>query len=209
MASNSMATTISKVVSKTIEKYNSLMESEHVGKKMIIDGQNTLGQIQDNYRQTTTKEFNTKTCTCLLNTKVIRGSYIEILPNDEDGQLLKGIVNSLPNKTPVDWYFSVLLFNTTVERHRNQLEYDENGDVINNNPLIIDKIPSFVQRVGMRERQVDVGIDRDSVNEIITTKNWDLQKNDILYVGSDRYKITDVEELDEEIFHAYMTYYRE
>ena len=37
----------------------------------------------------------------------------------------------------------------------------------------------------------------------------DIKKGDILYIGEDSYKITDIEELEKDIFSAYMTYYRE
>ena len=87
--------------------------------------------------------------------------------------------------------------------------YSEDGYVIGNNPLIEDSIPCFVQRIGMRQRQIDVGIDRNAVNEITTLKKWDIQKGDILHIGSDKYKITDLKELDDEICQGYMTYYRE
>ena len=61
----------------------------------------------------------------------------------------------------------------------------------------------------MRQRQIDVGIDSNAVNQIITSKIWDIQRNDILHIGSERYKITDLRELDKEICEGYMTFYRE
>lgn len=121
----------------------------------------------------------------------------------------KGLVTSIPNKTPVDYYFTVLFFNTTAQRRRNGFVYNDDGDIINNNQSIIQEIPCYVERIGARERQVDIGIDRNSVNKIITLSKYDIQKNDILYIGSDRYKITDIEELEKDFFSAYMTYYRE
>ena len=33
--------------------------------------------------------------------------------------------------------------------------------------------------------------------------------DDILYIGPDRYKITDLEELDNDMISGYMTYYRD
>ena len=176
---------------------------------MRIDGKETRGQIEENTRKATTKEEQTRTATCMLDVNVHRGSYIEIQGdiNDTDYSQ-KGIVLTIPQRTPVDYYFTALIFNTTAVRHRSQLIYDEDGYVVSDNPLIMDEIECFVQRIGVRERQVDAGIDRDSVNEIITTKNWDLKKNDILYIGSDSYKITDIKELDKDIFYGYMTYYR-
>lgn len=207
---NSMVKNINKVVNQARSKYNDLMESEYIGKDMLVDGVATKGQMEENERATTLKQERTRRMTCLLNCQVHRGSHIKIKNNVEaDDYDLEGVVLSDPSLTPVDWFFSVLLFNTTVTRHRKQLIYAPNGDIIGDNPLIIDEIPCFVQRVGMRERQVDAGIDRDSVNEIITTSNWDIKKNDILYIGNDRYRVTDIDEIDKDIFSAYMTYYRE
>lgn len=208
--SNSKVNVINKVVEQAKAQYYELMQSDYVSRRMRIDGVETRGQVEEHTRKTTTKEEYTRTATCMDDVQVKRGSYIEISSDENDVEYsLKGIVSSIPNRTPVDYYFTALLFNTTAQRHRRQLVYSEDGYVIGNNPLITDDILCFVQRVGMRERQVDVGIDSDSVNEIITTKNWDIQKGDILYVGSEKYKITDVKELDDEIFWGYMTYYRE
>lgn len=208
-----MASSKAKVIDKVVEQarvqYEALLESQYVSSKMRIDGVETRGQIEENTRKTTTKEEQTRTATCMLDVKVHRGSYIEIQSdiNDVDYSQ-KGIVLTIPQRTPVDYYFTALIFNTTATRHRSQLIYDEDGYVIEDNPLIVDEINCFVQRIGVRERMVDAGIDRDSVNEIITTKGWDIKKDDILYIGSDSYKITDIKELDEDIFYGYMTYYR-
>lgn len=201
---------IDKVVEQAKEQYYELMKSDHVSRRMRIDGIETRGQVEENTRKTNTKEEYTRTATCMDDVKVHRGSYIEICADEDDTEYsLKGVVSTLPNRTPVDYYFQALLFNTTARRYRRQLIYSEDGYVIGDSPLIIDDILCFVQRIGMRERQVNVGIDSDSVNEIITTKDWDIQKDDILYVGSERYKITDIKELDNDLFWGYMTYYRE
>ena len=37
----------------------------------------------------------------------------------------------------------------------------------------------------------------------------DIKVNDILHIGSERYKVTDFRELDKDIFQGYITYYRE
>lgn len=209
MANNSMVNSINKVVEKAREKYEDLMQSKYVGKDIRVDGVPSKGQMEDSSRYTDDKSQRLKKMTCSLDVKVKRGSFIEIKQEaDDKDYALLGVVFDEPNITPVDYYFTALLFNTVATRHRSQLTYDEDGYVIEDNPLIEDKIDCFVQRIGVRERQVDAGIDRDSVNEIITTKKWDLKKNDILYIGSDCYKITDIKELDEDLFYGYMTYYR-
>ena len=126
----------------------------------------------------------------------------------DDDYSLKGIVTTIPSQTPVDYYFYTLFFNTVVNRVRNEKIFDEDGNIVDNNPVIIDNIDCFVQRVGMRERSVDAGIDRNSVNQLITIKKWDIKVDDILTVGSDRYIVTDIEELDSDMLNVYMTYYR-
>lgn len=204
-----MVKSIDKVVEKAREKYEDLMNSQYVARDIKIDGYVSKGQIEDNDRYTDDKTQCLKKMTCLLDAPIKRGSLVEIKNDNNDGEYsLSGVVYNQPNRTPVDYYFQTLLFNTVATRHRSQLVYDEDGYVVEDNPLIIDEIKCFVQRVGVRERQVDAGIDRDSVNEIITTKGWDLKKDDILYIGSDSYKITDIKELDEDLFYGYMTYYR-
>lgn len=201
---------IDKVVKQARGMYDGYMESHYVSVDVRIDGIKTKGQCKDNERTTNIKEEHTKMVTCMLDVPVHRGSLVEMQADDLDTEYTrKGIVISVPNKTPVDFYFYTLLFNTTAERHRSQLTYNQDGDLVGNTPIVIDNIDCFVQRVGMRERQIDAGIDRNSVNQIITTNNWDIKKDDLLFIGSDRYKITDIEELDKEIFSAYMTYYRE
>ncbi len=207
---NSTINVIDKVVKQARGMYDGYMESHYVSVDVRIDGIQTKGQCKDNERTTNIKEEHTKMVTCMLDVPVHRGSLVEMQADDLDTEYTrKGIVISVPNKTPVDFYFYTLLFNTTAERHRSQLTYNQDGDLVANNPIVIDNIDCFVQRVGMRERQIDAGIDRNSVNQIITTNNWDIKKDDLLFIGSDRYKITDIEELDKEIFSAYMTYYRE
>lgn len=205
---SSIVGSIDRVVSSAIDKYNDIMQSEHVAKNIIIDGKMTKGQVEEKKKQTITEDEYTRTCTCMLDTPVKRGSFIQIENNDKTGYDL-GIVKSVPNRTPVDYYFTVLLFNTTAKRYRKQYLYSPDGYVIGDNPLIEDEIPCFVSRVGMRQRQIDVGIDSNAVNQIITSKIWDIQKNDILHIGSERYKITDLRELDKEICEGYMTFYRE
>ena len=209
MPTSSMVNSINKVVEKAREKYEDLMQSQYVSKDIRIDGMPSKGQMEDSSRYIDDKSQRLKKMTCMLDVNVKRGSLVEIKQSpDEEGYSLMGVVYNEPNITPVDYYFTTLLFNTVATRHRSQLRYDEDGYVIGDSPLIEDKINCYVQRIGVRERQVDAGIDRDSVNEIITTKNWDLKKEDILYIGSDSYKITDVKELDDDLFYGYMTYYR-
>ena len=171
---SSIVSSIDRVVSSAIDKYNDILQSEHVSKNIIIDGKESRGQVEEKKKQITTEDEYTRTCTCMLDTPVKRGSFIQIENNDKTGYDL-GIVKSVPNRTPVDYYFTVLLFNTTAKR----------------------------------QRQIDVGIDSNAVNQIITSKIWDIQRNDILHIGSERYKITDLRELDKEICEGYMTFYRE
>lgn len=210
MARNSgMVSSIDKVVERAREKYEDLMGSKYVARDIKIDGYQTKGQLEDNDRYHDEKTQHLKKMTCLLDAPIKRGSLIEIKrDNNDEEYALSGVVYREPTKTPVDYYFTALLFNTVATRHRSQLIYDEDGYVIDDNPLIVDEIKCFVQRIGMRERQIDAGIDRDSVNEIITTNEWDLKLNDILYIGSDSYQITDVKELDDDLFYGYMSYYR-
>lgn len=141
--------------------------------------------------------------------ETIDNKGVTVSVDEIDEYTNKGIVTSNPNRTPVDYYFSVLFFNTTAQRRRNGYVYNEDGDIVDNQSNIIQDIPCYVERIGTRERQVDVGIDRNSVNKIITLSSFDIKKNDILYIGSDTYKITDIEELEKDFFSAYMTYYRE
>lgn len=206
--SSSMTDSIGRVITSAVTKYNDIMESDYVGKNMKIDGVPTRGQMEEVSHKNTIEDEYSRTVTCKLDVSPHRGSKIEIMNNDGTGYD-SGIVTTIPNKTPVDYYFSVLLFNTVAKRYRKQFMYSEDGYVIGNNPLIEDSIPCFVQRIGMRQRQIDVGIDRNAVNEITTLKKWDIQKGDILHIGSDKYKITDLKELDDEICQGYMTYYRE
>lgn len=205
----SLVTNIDKVISRARVKYNDIMQSEYVAKNMIIDGYATKGQVEENKYKTNTKEEYSRKATCMLDVPhIARGSLIEI-QEKEGVEWQKGIVNTSPMWTPVDIYFDVLLFNATAKRYRRQNIYDENGYVIGDNPLIEDEIPCFVQRIGARQRQIDIGIDRNAVNEIITSKKWDIKINDILHLGKDRYKVTDFRELDNDVFQGYITYYRE
>ena len=207
---NSNLNVIDKVIGQARVRYAELMQSEYISVGLKIDGIITRGQTQDNERMTNTKEENTKQMTCMLDVPVKRGSYVEIKDIESDTEYSKkGIVISVPIKTPVDYLFSTLLFNTSVELRRDQILYSDDGDIVDNAPYIIENIDCFVQRVGMRERQIDAGIDRNSVNQIITVKKWDIRKDDILYIGPDRYKITDLEELDNDMISGYMTYYRD
>lgn len=207
MAQSSLVKAIDRVVNSAQDKYNEIMESEHVSRNIEIDGVKTRGQMEEQKKRTTTKDEYTRTVTCMLGVDVKRGSLIGI--EDHNKKWDYGVVVSIPQKTPVDYLFTCLLFNTSAKRYRKQLVYSDDGYVVGDNPLIVDEIPCFVQRIGMRQRQVDVGIDSNAVNEIITSKKWDIQKGDILHIGSERYKITDLRELDKEVCQGYMTFYRE
>lgn len=207
---NTTIKVIDKVIEQARVRYGELMESEYISVGLKIDGVKTRGQSQDNDRITNTKEENTKQMTCMLDVPIKRGSYVEMQNDLTDTEYSKkGVVLSIPIKTPVDYLFSTLLFNTNVELRRNQTLYNDDGDIIDNSPIITKDIGCFVQRISMRERQIDAGIDRNSVNQIITIKKWDIQKDDILFIGNDRYKITDLEELDNDMISGYMTYYRD
>ena len=206
---NTTVSNIDRVIARARVKYDEVMQSEYVAKNMIIDGYVTKGQVEENKYKTDTKGEYSRKATCMLDVPTIhRGSSIDI-QEKSGGEWQRGIVNTTPTWTPVDIYFDVLLFNTVVKRYRKQNIYSEDGYVIGDNPLIEDEIPCFVQRIGTRQRQVDVGIDRNAVNEIITSKQWDIKVNDILHIGSERYKVTDFRELDKDIFQGYITYYRE
>lgn len=205
-----MTNNINKVIEKSRVKYNEVLQSPYVGMSIKVDGYETKGQLEENTRRTNVKEENTYTVTASLETPVHKGSLVEIQRDYENpDDILRGLVISRPNKTPVDWYFYVLAFNVNAKRVRSKPIYARNGDKIGDEPDIVDEIPCFVQRVGQRERMVDAGIDSDSVNSITTTNNWDIKKDDILYIGSDKYKVTDINELETDIFTGYMTYYRE
>lgn len=206
---NNFNINIDSVVEQARELYESMKDSKYVFSKMIIDGQETRGQIKDKERITNLKEENTKNATCLLDCKVKRGSVVDIYPTEEDGEILHGIVMTIPNRTPVDYYFSILIFNTTVDRVRIRHVYNDDGDIVDTEESVIADIPVFVQRVGMRERTIDAGIDRNSVNRMYSAYTWDIKKDDLLRIGEDTYIITDIEELDKEVLNCYMTYYRE
>jgi len=209
MASSSIVNTIDKVVEQARSRYLEYIQSDYIAVDIRVDGKLTRGQCKDKSNSYTIKEENTKMMTCELTIPVHRGSYIEMQNGkDDDTFSLTGIVMTVPNETPVDYYFSTLFFNTIVERRRKQELYDEDGNVVGDSPIVVDNIDCFVQRVGMRERQVDAGIDRNSVNQLITVKKWDIKIDDLLYVGSDRYIVTDIEELDKDVLSVYMTYYR-
>lgn len=205
-----MTNNINKVIEKSRVKYNEVLQSPYVGMSIKVDGYETKGQLEENTRRTNVKEENTYTVTASLETPVHKGSLVEIQRDYENpDDILRGLVISRPNKTPVDWYFYVLAFNVNAKRVRSKPIYARNGDKIGDESDIVDEIPCFVQRVGQRERMVDAGIDSDSVNSITTTNNWDIKKDDILYIGSDKYKVTDINELETDMFTGYMTYYRE
>lgn len=208
MSSTSIVSTINKVVSQAQERYSEYIESDFIATDIKIDGVPTRGQVKDKSSAWTLKEENTKMMTCELDINVQRGSYVEMKNRGDDDYSLKGIVTTIPSQTPVDYYFYTLFFNTVVNRVRNEKIFDEDGNIVDNNPVIIDNIDCFVQRIGMRERSVDAGIDRNSVNQLITIKKWDIKVDDILTVGSDRYIVTDIEELDSDMLNVYMTYYR-
>lgn len=205
---NNKSSVIDNVVAQAKQQYEELMQSDYVSTSMKIDGKETRGQLEESARKANTKEEYTRTATCMLDVDVKRGSHIEIKPIGGQDYSLQGVVLTIPSRTPVDYYFTVLLYNTVARRYRKQPIYSPEGYIIGDNPLVEDEIPCFVQRIGMRERQINAGIDSASVNEIYTTKDWDIQLNDILYIGSDTYIITDIKELDKELFYGTMTYYR-
>lgn len=202
--------TIGNVVKQARQKYEELMISPYISVGIKIDGVPTRGQTQNSDSVYSVQDKNSKLVTCMLNINVERGSLVEMQEDENDTEYInKGVVTSIPQTTPVDHYFTVLFFNAVASRRRRQYEYDDNGDVIVDNPDLIDKIPCYVERVGLRERQIDAGIDRNSVNRIMAHKGWDIQKGDILTIGTDSYRITDIEELEKDYLSAYMTYYRE
>lgn len=210
MSNSAAIKVIDNVVLQAQERYKEYIKSKYIAVNLKIDGKKTRGQCKDNTNSRTIKEENTKMMTCMLDCPVHRGSLVEMQANREDnGYSMIGIVTSVPNQTPVDYYYQTLFFNTRVDRYRRETVYDDNGDVVSDKPIIVKDIPCFVERIGMRERQIDAGIDRNSVNELITTKDVDLDIDDVLFIDNDHYIITDIEELDRDILTAYMTYYRE
>ena len=108
---NTTLKVIDKVIDQARVRYKELMESEYISVGLRIDGITTRGQTQDNERITNIKEENTKQMTCMLEVPVKRGSFVEMQndPNDTEYSK-KGIVVSIPIKTPVDYLFSTLLF---------------------------------------------------------------------------------------------------
>ena len=210
MAASTTTKTIDNVVKQARSKYEELMESEHISVGIRIDGVETRGQAKDNESIYSTQDKNSKLMTCMLAVDVKRGSYVEMQENTNDTEYSdKGIVTSIPNRTPVDFYFTVLFFNTVVQRNRKQPIYNDDGDIVSDSPLIIENIDAYVERVGSTERRYDAGIEKNSVNKIITLKKWDIKKDDVLYVGDNCYRVTDIEELEDDFLSAYMTYYRE
>ena len=103
---SSIVSSIDRVVSSAIDKYNDILQSEHVSKNIIIDGKESRGQVEEKKKQITTEDEYTRTCTCMLDTPVKRGSFIQIENNDKTGYDL-GIVKSVPNRTP--FYYLILL----------------------------------------------------------------------------------------------------
>lgn len=207
---SSTTKTIANVVKQAQVKYNELMESPYISASIRIDGVETRGQSKDADSVYSTQDKNSKLMTCMLDINVLRGSFVEQKDNESDTiYKYKGIVTSIPTKTPVDYYFTVLMFNADARRERQQPQYDEYGDIIADSPLIIDEIPCYVERVSARDRQLDAGIEKNIVNKIITLKTWDIAKNDVIYVGSNSYRVTDIEELEKDMLIAYMTYFRE
>lgn len=202
--------TIGNVVEQARKKYEELMQSDYIAIETKIDGVLSRGQSKEADSIYSTQDKNSKLMTCLLDIDVHRGSLIEIKTDEYDENFsTKGIVTSIPNTTPVDKYFTVLFFNTEITRKRKRYQYNPDGDVVSDNAEYIEHIPCYIERVGVRERQVNVGIERNSVNKLIAHKSWDVKKDDVLYVGDNAYRITDIEELEKDMLTAYMTFYRE
>ena len=82
---SSIVSSIDRVVSSAIDKYNDILQSEHVSKNIIIDGKESRGQVEEKKKQITTEDEYTRTCTCMLDTPVKRGSFIQIENNDKLG----------------------------------------------------------------------------------------------------------------------------
>lgn len=202
--------TIGNVVKQARSKYEELMQSDYIAIETRIDGVLSRGQSKEADSIYSTQDKNSKLMTCLLDIDVHRGSFVEMKSDETDNNFsIKGIVTSIPNTTPVDKYFTVLFFNAEIARKRKRYQYNADGDVVSDDSDITENIPCYIERVGMRERQVNVGIERNSVNKLIAHKSCDVVKDDVLYVGDNSYRITDIEELEEDMLVAYMTFYRE
>lgn len=200
---------ISKALAKAGKTYDEVMQTPEIAFDIRIDGVMTRGQVKDNERLNTSKEQYTKTLTCGKKTAVKRGSYVEIQRNSSDTELSqKGIVITEPNETPIDKYFTALLFNTEVTRYRYKTIYNEIGDIIGKEIEKQDTIPCFVQKITRSERMLDSGIERDSVNELTTLKKWDIKVDDVLQIGEQKYKVNDFNEIDKDVCICYMTFYR-
>lgn len=200
---------IDRVVRLAKESYEEVMQSSYVASYLRIDGVETRGQLVDKERMTNTKEEYTKTMTCMDDVPIKRGSLVEVKESPDDADYsLKGIVMTIPNKILVDYYYTTLMFNNTVICERTRPMIAPNGDTIGTEVISQEEIPCFIQRISARQRQVDSGIDRESVNELITLKNMDIKVDDILRVGKERYRVIDIAELDQDILTCYMTYYR-
>lgn len=200
---------LSKSLARASKIYEEVIQTPEIAFDVRIDGILTRGQVKDNERLSTSKEQYTKTLTCLKNINVKRGSFVEIQATLDDDELKqKGVVVTTPNETPIDKYFTILLFNTEVTRYRQKNKYNEVGDIIDKSIEKQDTIPCFVQKISRSERMLDSGIERDSVNELTTLKSWDIQINDILEIGEQKYKVNDFNEVDNDVCICYMTFYR-
>ena len=116
MASSTTTKTIDNVVKQARSKYEELMESEHISVGIRIDGVETRGQAKDNESIYSTQDKNSKLMTCMLAVNVKRGSYVEMQTDITDVDYSdKGIVTSIPNRTPVDFYFTVLFFKHIID----------------------------------------------------------------------------------------------
>lgn len=209
MSESNVVKVIDKVVQQAQERYKEYVQSEYVATDIKVDGVLTKGQYKDRSESYTLKEEQTKTMTCMLDIDVHRGSLIEMSkdPTDKDFSM-KGIVISVPSRTPVDFYFYTLFFNATVVRKRPMETFDSDGNIISDSPDELPDIPAFVQRIGTLERKIDAGIDRETTNQLITTKQYDIQVNDLIFVGDDKYRVTDIDVLDTDLLSLFMTYYR-
>lgn len=141
---------------------------------------------------------NCKTTTFKLDVPIVQGSHIVFHVNNialgivED---MEGLCLSKPNQDPVSTTATILLFNSKVDRERRKNKYNIDRTVSGVTVEQLNDVPVYIERISYSERTQDVGIESELTVKIITLKDTDIEKADIILHGTQKYIVKNIDEI--------------
>jgi len=166
---------------------------ETLGEPIEINGLTTVATIVDAKEAITVFRQNLKQIVVLYNIPIERGDLVYFRTDKI------GIIYNIPNEDIVSYNAEMLVFNSSIDIHKDEVVYDEDinsstyGSIISSGENFQFTQKGYIERLTTSEQLTDMGYRIFTSFKFITDVSFVPDYADIIYFKGKRFKINDID----------------